>query len=328
MYKHLLQQPLLFGNEFSLTYTSPQSLVDEVQSHFTTLKLANEKECLYKFSEVVVNDIRVTSELLSHMSVGAIVNTHSLLIALEGHYEIKSEFKTHQAYKEHGLIIPPANEIPLSSSKEELTHGLLINFDAYRLSRTIEIMRGQEFSDLGLQAISLKVDQVDFIHLILSLVSQINGVAGNTHLLKLNGFDDQCYRLLAMMLQPDYFLNAKPTEQEKKIVNKDFLEMLEEYVDANIAKPINITDLQDSFGLSARGLQYATNKYFGCSPRQYIYNKKLDLAYALLTDINNNENILQISSKLGFSSQSRFSKFFLQRFGIRPSEVNKKRIIG
>lgn len=328
LHKNLLQQPLLFGNEVSQTFTNPKALVDNIEPHVTSVNLSNEKKCFYKYSQIDVNDIKVTTELLSHVAVGAVVNSHSFLVALDGHYEIKTKLTSHQAYREHGLIIPPVADLPLSSSRHEMTSGLLINFDLARLNKTSLIMRGEAIERTSIQPVSLQVNQVDFLHLLLALVSQINGVNGNEKLLALNGFDDQCYRLLAMMMQPEFFLNAKPTQQDRAIINNDFIRMVESYVEEHVRLPINVTQLQEFLGLSARGLQYATNKYFGCSPRQYLYNKKLDLAYELLRDINNQKTILEISSELGFSSQSRFTAFFAKRFGFKPSEIVKKRLIG
>lgn len=328
LHKNLLQQPLLFGNEESQTFTNLTALVHNIEPHVTSVSSRNEQECFYKYSQIKVNDIKVTSELLSYFEVGAVVNSHSLLIALDGHYEIKTKKTSHQAYKAHGLIIPPTSEIPLSSSRNEMTSGLVINFDLEHLNKTSLIMRGEPIDRTSIQPISLQINQVDFLHLLLALVAQINGVNGNTQLLALNGFDDQCYRLLVMMMQPEFFLNAKPTQQDEAIISKDFIKMIENYLEQQVHRPINVTQLQEYLGLSARGLQYATNKYFGCSPRQYLYNKELDLAYELLRDINNQKTILEISSELGFSSQSRFTTFFVKRFGLKPSEIAKKRVIG
>ena len=323
-----LKAPLLFGNDSSQVFTDPDHLASAVKDHITHFTTETPQNFLYNYSEIKVNDLVVTSELLTHANIGAVVNSHSLLLALEGYYELeysKNRFKTGN---DVGLMIPPIEEIPLSTSKTGLTRGLLVNFDYRELNRVSNIMVGKPIQDMGLRQLPLQSKQANFLHLLLSWVSQIEGFNSNAHFLKQHGFDDQYYRLLAMILQPELFTANKPARKSRDATSANFVKLVEEYVAINLEQPINITNLQQYTSLSARGLQYAAQKYFGCSPRQYLYNKKLDRALELLKNNAAELSILEISERLGFSSQSRFSMFFAKRFGCKPSEVAQRRIIG
>lgn len=320
--------PLLFGNESAKIYTSQNELIHDAEEHFNQL-IVDESTCLYKYSDIQVKDLNITSELLSHIRVDAIVQSYSLLIALEGFYSLHKNKRVVKAEKNQAIFLSPTDRIPLSSAPDSITKGLLINFELERLMQTYHLMRGVEtFETPSLKQLNLLFKKVDFKTLILAWIRQINGFSGDVRLLELNGFDDQFYRMLAMMMKPEYFLTAEPTRQDRsRIKDKaDFVHLIEHYVESKMYEPVNISELQAAVGLSARGLQYATNKYFGCAPRQYIYNKKLDRAYDLLSDKNSDMTILEVSTNLGFSSQSRFSKFFLQRFGLKPGDVKSKRI--
>jgi AraC-like DNA-binding protein len=322
----LHKQPLLFGNESAKIYTSSNELISDADEHFNQL-IVDDVACLYKYSDLQVKDLKITSELLTHIRVDAIVKAHSLLIALDGSYTLNKNKRLFKAQKNQAILLSPTDSIPLSSSANSLTRGLLINFELERLMHTYHLMRGVERLEIpSLKLLTLLIDKTDFKTLILAWIRQINGFAGDVRLLELNGFDDQFYRLLSMMMKPEYFLTVEPTRKDQlRIKNKkDFVHLIEHYVESKMYEPVNITELQAALGLSARGLQYAMNKYFGCAPRQYFYNKKLDRAYDLLSDKTTEMSVLEVSTKLGFSSQSRFSKFFLQRFGLKPSEVKNE----
>ena len=77
-------------------------------------------------------------------------------------------------------------------------------------------------------------------------------------------------------------------------------------------------------GVTSRTLQYACQKILGTTPREYIRNKKLDFAYHRLSNKQEDSKIAALSYELGFSSQSRFTYYFKQRFGIYPSELKNK----
>lgn len=81
--------------------------------------------------------------------------------------------------------------------------------------------------------------------------------------------------------------------------------------------------MEMQFGISARALQYACMKRHGCSPSAYIRNKRLDYAYQLLQNQQQGIKLTDLATQLYFSSQSQFTRYFRERFGLRPSEMQK-----
>jgi len=323
-----INKPLLFGNDKSVVFTNPFDLAKAVEPFVTHLVTEHPSHCLYKYSEIKVNDIKVTSEILTTTQVGAVINSYSLLLGLEGHYSVNQRGKTYQTQKDVALILPPTENIPFASASGKTTQGLLINFDLKRLNQTSQIMCGKKVDELALQTLKLKNDFADFNRLFLRWIDQVDAFSGRTDLLRLQGFDDQAYRLLTMMLYPRSFKTDRNTIKKEIKTTEGFIKAVEAFIADHLESPVNITHLQHTLGISARSLQYGFIKAFGCSPRQYIYNQKLDRAYELLTQDSQDLTLLQISEQLGFSSQSRFSKFFAQRFGCKPSELHQKRVIG
>lgn len=322
-----LKVPLLFGNESSQIFTEPEACVSAFKNNVTRFTTGSAEKFLYKYSEFKLNELVIVSELLTHVEIGAVVNSHTFLLAIDGYYEIEFNKTRYRANSNVGLIIPPIQDIPLLTSTVGFTRGLMINFDVCELNRVSIIMTGEPIKDIGIRTIPLQLMQANFFQLLLSWVSQIDSFRNNDYFLKQHGFTDQYYRLLVMMLNPELFIankNEKRFKHDDSAVDVNFVKTVEEYAELHLEEPVNITNLQIYTGLSARGLQYASQKYFGCSPRQYLYNYKLDRALKLLKYDTQKSSILEISEYLGFSSQSRFSMFFLKRFGCKPSEIKKK----
>lgn len=322
-------QALLFGRQSTVCYTDVETFLDGMKNECTTVDVVLPENCLYKFSEIQVNDIKLTSEALSHVQVGAIVRAHGLLIALDGYYSLGESGRSLQTTADAGLVIPPHENLPLTTAKDGITRGLLVNFDHERLEHTSQLLFGQPLPELSFSSVPLHFDGINFKQLILALVAQIDGFDGNSVLLERQGFDDQFYRLLAMLMNADkitQWLHSDYTTQPND-KGYEFTKNFTAFIDQHVKEPVNIKKLQAFFGLSARGLQYKTFKYFGCSPRDYWYNQKLEYAWKMIKKTPPHVSISYISEELGFSSQSRFSKFFQQRFNCKPSELSKKRLI-
>ena len=64
-------------------------------------------------------------------------------------------------------------------------------------------------------------------------------------------------------------------------------------------------------------------KKYGITVNTYITEARLERAIYLL--IEGNMNINEIAAETGFSDQSYFSKVFLSKYGISPSEYRKKK---
>ncbi len=94
-----------------------------------------------------------------------------------------------------------------------------------------------------------------------------------------------------------------------------------EWIGANLQSPINLTQLEQRSGYSRRNLQLAFSQRFGCGPIQWVRRQRLGLARQHLLNPSPSDSVAGISSKLGFSNLSAFSRDFHNTYGIRPSEM-------
>ena len=112
--------------------------------------------------------------------------------------------------------------------------------------------------------LSLKVGKLDFTAIFKQLSQLIDQYHGDELLLKNSGFDDSVYRTLVMMLRPELFLQSALNEKNTSSPHR--LNMLCEYIQANLNGPIALTTLEELSGLSARTLQAAFLRKFACTP--------------------------------------------------------------
>lgn len=273
----------------------------------------------------MINDITIANSYSSNVMIDSHLFGNGIFIRLAGEFNSVYENKNSQWDLNKALLLPSEGNNKYESAQEKISGHLYINFNLERLNRISSIMSSGEAKPLSyinpLQ-IQMRYGTIDFKQLFMNLVKQIDVFGGDVELLKLNAFDDQIYRLLAMLLHPHIFLKSYLTLQDReRISNRYMIVMFEDYVTKHIEEPLNLTELQIVLGISARGLQYACQKHFGVTPREYIRNKRLDRIYELLTSGSAESNLAHLSQKYGFSSQSRFSYFFKQRFGILPSSL-------
>ncbi|MEL7179738.1 MAG: helix-turn-helix domain-containing protein [Pseudomonadota bacterium] len=89
-------------------------------------------------------------------------------------------------------------------------------------------------------------------------------------------------------------------------------------MEKNIADPISLPVLSDQLGISTRSLTRLFQDRYDQSPHQYYLALRLQYAASLLRQ--SNLSVLDIAVQSGFTSASRFSQVFRERFNQSPSE--------
>jgi AraC-like DNA-binding protein len=120
---------------------------------------------------------------------------------------------------------------------------------------------------------------------------------------------------------------AKYIMQENMVTVKHdaILEKILTYIDSNIEKNINVSDLIKVSNISKSSLYGLFNRYYNCSVCEYIKNRKIEKAKSLL--MNTDLSVSEISAKLGFSTLSYFSKTFKRINGVSPQKYKKTEVI-
>ena len=113
-------------------------------------------------------------------------------------------------------------------------------------------------------------------------------------------------------------LLRQPPRSEPSAVRK-----VEDYIEANWDKPIDIEAMAQIANVSARSLFREFKKERGCSPAAFAKQIRLNRAKEMLEQADG-PSIIQIAYKCGFQNPSHFAKDFKLAFGELPSETLKR----
>ena len=103
------------------------------------------------------------------------------------------------------------------------------------------------------------------------------------------------------------------------------LDALDRYIDQHLCHRISIAQLAGSVFLSESQFHLLFKEQMRITPHQYVLNKRVDLAKALIEQ--GQLNLGQIAELSGFSGQSTFTHTFTRLLGISPSRYKKQQAV-
>lgn len=90
------------------------------------------------------------------------------------------------------------------------------------------------------------------------------------------------------------------------------------YIEDNLADEISYKYISKIFGCSESTIQRVFSLITGMTLTEYIRRRRLTVA---ISDIKNNQRIIDIALKYGYSSDVSFSRSFKKMYGVLPSKV-------
>lgn len=200
--------------------------------------------------------------------------------------------------------------------------GLAFSPDPDRLKQTMRTMVGADTDAASCHArldqsreLPLQYADVDLFASFKQLVRMIESVEDQPVTMSYLALDDVLYRHAALILRPDLFL----TDSVPASGSFRRLDDVCDYMRMHLDKPITLTELESVSGLSARSLQYAFQKRFGCTPLQWLSNERLDLARRKLLNPDRAMTVTRVALDTGFSNPGHFARKYYERFGELPS---------
>ena len=101
------------------------------------------------------------------------------------------------------------------------------------------------------------------------------------------------------------------------------MEKAREYIDAHITSTdLSVQSVANAFKMSESHFRYSFKAMHNMSPTQYIQQKRICLAKALLRDTN--DSLTHIAESIGYSSIYYFSEAFKKEIKCSPSEYRKQ----
>ncbi len=97
-----------------------------------------------------------------------------------------------------------------------------------------------------------------------------------------------------------------------------------DYIEANIAAPVRLTDIVQAAGVPGRTLFKHFGQFHGVSPMEYLRSVRYESVRQALRNGDEAESISDIASACGFSHLGRFASEYRKRFGERPSDTRRR----
>jgi AraC-like DNA-binding protein len=116
-----------------------------------------------------------------------------------------------------------------------------------------------------------------------------------------------------------HLLFRKPLKSTSSAVNT-----VEEYIEANWDKPIDVEAMAAIAKVSARSLFRQFKKDRGYSPADFAKRIRLERARDILEQSGGNASVTQVALKCGFQNPGHFARDFRLAFGELPSETLRR----
>ncbi len=98
----------------------------------------------------------------------------------------------------------------------------------------------------------------------------------------------------------------------------------EEYLEAHATEPIKIRDVIEACGCSSSLLYRAFQRHRGCTPGEFLNDRRLELARGMLLSPSQFDTVKAIALACGFAHVGRFAAVYKARFGEAPSETLRR----
>jgi len=108
-----------------------------------------------------------------------------------------------------------------------------------------------------------------------------------------------------------------------RVAEPRYLRRVEEYLDANVTRPITAAELATVTGMSVRSVQAAFRSYRGSTPTAFLRARRFELARRRLQS-GSYGTVAEVAVSCGFEHLGRFSVGYRERFGESPSATLRR----
>lgn len=270
-----------------------------------------------------IGDMKLVASASSPVSVAAEESGDStLLFLLHGWSTSLIDGREHRWVAGESAMFLPG---PRREGRSGVRSLLGITFDPDRLEATARAMLGRR--GRRRLAIDLRTPRPIPIHasrspagaMLQKILPLVDLAECDESTLRLLGLDDMLYRLIAVLLSPEVLEEAFRPQRESRPAA--VVRRVTDHILAHLPGPVVQTDLERVSGLSARSLQMAFHRVHGCSPRDWIRERRLLLARKRLENAAAADTVTAIALESGFTRPGSFSAAYAARFGEPPSKT-------
>ena len=326
--------PLAFGEASATECRSLLDFSEATRKAFPTLRdydSAQPKQFRTRTANSDINELHFLAATLPKTRTTAVVDGYGLqtfVFHLHGTCEFQIERKSFCARGESSAVLIPNECSWRVHAFNASTVTMAVN--PHQLRSTAEAMLGpdatlSETEQFRYPAeLRLNIESLSFDRMFRLSFSQMDSYRGVQRLLNASGLDDTFRRTLVLCAMPQRFI--KESEARETPINRRQLRTVCDYVMADLAKPISLTDLERLAHMSRRTLHNAFKKSYGISPMAWVREQRLLKAHDLLSKAPEPAAVTQVLFSCGFTDASLFSAHYLHRFGEYPSATRARSV--
>ena len=220
----------------------------------------------------------------------------------KGTFYIEQYGKKYVFHQGEGALMDLHQPHVYYSDPEDTAHLLWFHFRGAGTENLMEML--EQTGDLPFSFVSSKMEE-PFEKAFLLTMETASEAALSGHL----------YGILMEMLRSYDFCEkenaALPEEMQHAI------SLMQSHIHTNLT----LEYISRQIGMSKYHFSHTFKKWFGISPKQYYNNLKMEAARRLLEETQ--ENIPEISLKLGYTDPEYFRKAFKNHYGVSPSKYRR-----
>lgn len=223
-----------------------------------------------------------------------------------------------------GIFYPIGNRHTEGGNKSVL----LISISPEKLKKTIVSLLGEGKECLirldEPRLVQLTLGKINLKKMAIQLCGFLNQSGLDASMVQTFGIDEAISRLFLSMLEPSLLL---PQDHLSAIeADQTSLNLVCEYIDANLDQPLHMEVLETVSGLSARSLQNYFKQRFQCSPTTWIATRRMQRAHQLLSNADAHTSVSKVALECGYSNFSLFAKRYSELHNELPSKTLRRAI--
>lgn len=261
-----------------------------------------------------------------HISSKAGIESVILITARKGQGELRQHGQEHFFSQRLGIVIAPRRETDLIY--QQRCDTLNIRFEYTTLVDTLYALTGVrlvkplEFDTVVDHQTSHGGEIFRFLDFMLQTLDREPSPL--SHPLVLNNLQN-AFITGFLCTQSKHFRQIAETGVVTPSVRA--VQRAEAYLDAHADKPITMAELQGVTGMSIRSLQSGFMARRGCTPMQFLRERRLLLARQRLQNPGLGTKVAEVAYSCGFVHLGRFSREYSKRFGEKPSETLERALL-
>ncbi|MBO6719782.1 MAG: AraC family transcriptional regulator [Rhizobiaceae bacterium] len=247
-----------------------------------------------------------------------------LQLPLSGHVNVQSASRHAMSTVGSATLLPAERDFSMHWSED--SRQLVVRIDRLELLQCLERYLGQNLTkspdfDLELDWSSERMAPLRYALGSLSALARFPAGSPGHAMIARAAEDSFMYGLL--MLQASDMTKAIIAGQLSSACPR-IVKRAEDYIEANLAEPITISDLVDASGGTARTLFDSFKRFRDMPPMRYVRHRRLLRAREDLKAGGPATGVADVAVAWGFQHLGRFAADYARQFGETPSETLKR----